>query len=260
MTALAPTPYGSGLRRFKSHRPALTGIKTMAADHPAVVNATTIYPKQVQWPGFEDRLLKSGGHNRKIGAAVQKGRWAGMPIYTLTLEERATCPRSCQHWHDCFGNKMNWSVRLMHGPALEHRLGRELALLAARHSDGFVVRLHVLGDFYSVAYVKRWLGWLRRFPAMRVFGYTAWPSDTDIGALLHDAAQRLWDRFAIRQSNGAGAERATVTLYHLPADPTFVAVDGVEAIVCPAQTDATDCCSTCALCWQTQRNIAFLAH
>ena len=32
------------------------------------------------------------------------------------------------------------------------------------------------------------------------------------------------------------------------------------AIICPAQTGATDCCATCALCWNSVRSIAFRRH
>ncbi len=257
MSATAPLPYGSRLRRFQDHRPSLTGIMALAKDHAAVTEGRTIFPSRVGLPEQQARVLKSGGHNRKIGNRVQKGRWAGMPIYTLTLEERATCPRSCRHWLDCFGNKMNWSVRLMHGPALEHFLGRELEVLGRAHPKGFVVRLHVLGDFYSADYVRRWLGWLRQIPQLHVFGYTAWPPESEIGAVVHATAAQQWERFAIRHSNGAAAERSTLTLYEQPAGPT---VGPHDAIVCPAQTDATDCCATCGLCWGTTRNIAFLAH
>ncbi len=243
------------MRRFSEHTPAFVKIDRLEPDHHAVVNATTRYPATTRAPGLVGRVLKSGHNNRKIGAVVLKGRWAGMPIFTLTLEERATCPRSCLHWKDCFGNKMPFVERLHHGAPLEWALGSNLRVLARQHPLGFVVRTHVLGDFYSVAYVRRWLSWLRRIPALRVFGYTAWPASSPIGAMLRDASDRHWHRFAVRTSNGPHAERATRTLYQHPDGPT---VDG--AIVCPAQTEATACCATCGLCWQARRNIAFLAH
>jgi hypothetical protein len=247
--------YGHALRRFTDHKPALSGIKRLAAEHPAVVKGGTLYRARIVDPANAVRLLKSGAHNRKIGGRVVKGAWAGMPVYTLTLEERATCPRSCQHWDNCFGNKMNWSSRLTAGPALEAGLEVELTALAERHPKGFVVRLHVLGDFYSVEYVQLWLGWLIRFPNLRVYGYTAWPASSPIGALIGNVARRAWSRFAIRHSNGSGSERATVTLYESPEGPTVG-----DAIVCPAQTGKSECCGTCGLCWGTERNIAFLAH
>lgn len=255
MSAQPKDKFGHRLRRFTNHTPALSAIKRLAPEHPAIVKGGTLYRARVVSPNDTPRLLKSGTHNRKIGGRVVKGAWAGMPIYTLTLEERATCPRSCAQWSDCYGNKMNWSERLVHGPDLEARLEGELAQLAGKHPDGFVVRLHVLGDFYSVEYVQLWLGWLIRFPMLRVYGYTAWQPNTKIGRLIANVSKRAWSRFAIRHSNGGMTERSTLTLYRKPEGSTVG-----DAIVCPAQTDATECCSTCALCWATTRNIAFLAH
>lgn len=252
--ALAVLGAGS-LRRFSTHTPAFVKIDRLDDQHHAVRFGRTRYPRTVREPGLVGRVLKSGLHNRKIGKRVAKGRWAGMEIYTLTLEERATCARSCRHWSDCFGNKMPFVERLRHGAALEQALGAELRALAKQHRRGFVVRLHVLGDFYSVGYVQRWLSWLRQIPELHVFGYTAWPESTEIGAAIGAASDRLWDRFAIRTSDGPHNERATRTLYEPPAGPVVAG-----AIVCPAQIDRTACCATCGLCWQTRRNIAFLAH
>lgn len=242
------------LRRFTGHRPALVGIRRLEDGHPALVEGRTLYRARVVPAAAVGRLLKSGVNSRKIGGRVMKGRWAGMPVYTLTLEERATCPRSCVQWADCYGNKMNWSQRLQGGAELERRLANELATLAEKHPGGFVVRLHVLGDFYSVGYVRRWLEWLEIFPMLRVFGYTAWQHGTPIGDLVAASARTMWPRFAVRTS-GAGGQRGTVVVYRRPEGPV---VDG--AIVCPAQTGRSDCCATCALCWATERPIAFMAH
>src|SRR5882724_9505769 len=108
-------------RRFTEHKP-LGHPMTLASDHKAVVEQTTLFPSRIRAPDFSDRLFKSGVHSRKIGSHVTKGVWAGMPIFTLTLEERATCPTACEHWSDCFGNKMHWSTRFKAGPELERIL------------------------------------------------------------------------------------------------------------------------------------------
>lgn len=218
-------------------------------------------------------MFKSGFHNRKTGDRVVKGRWKGMPIYTLTLEERRTCWDGCQHWIDCYGNKMPFVARLIAGRALEERLGREIADLTQRHPEGFVVRLHVLGDFYSVAYVRHWLSWIRRFPQLHVYGYTAWPPDTPIGALIREAADKMWSRFAVRTSCYDTPEgRNTVsadfdgrlqfweTKETRHTDRALELIRDKEAVVCPAQVDKSDCCGTCALCWQTQKTIVFIDH
>jgi hypothetical protein len=140
-------------RRFTDHKKVGKPL-TLSPDHPAVIEGRTMFPSRVTEE--HDRLLKSGQNQRKLGSHVSKGRWAGMPIFTLTLEERATCPRSCQHWNDCYGNHMHWPKRHAHGPELEGKLALELAVLAAKYPAGFVVRLHILGDFYSSEYVRRW--------------------------------------------------------------------------------------------------------
>ena len=43
---------------------------------------------------------------------VTKGRWRGYPVFTLTLEERATCPSYCEQWDECYGNNMPFGARL----------------------------------------------------------------------------------------------------------------------------------------------------
>lgn len=228
---------------------------SLPSAHAAVREARTLFANRRTPVADAQHVLVSGINSRKIGKRVTKGHWRGMPVFTLTLEERATCPTSCAHWRDCFGNRMSWALRVEHGPALESRLDVEFAELQRRHPGGFVVRLHVLGDFYSVAYVARWAGWLSRYPAIRVFGYTAHAPDSAIGSAI--AAMNDWDRCAIRFS-GTGGARGTATIDHL-RDATKM----VGAIVCPAQTGKTECCSSCALCWAPaaqHRAIAFIAH
>lgn len=238
-------------RRFESHKPA-GKPKVLRADHPAAVEGRTYYPARRVKPADAPRLFKPGANNRKIGSHAIKGRFKGMPILTLTLEERATCPRSCANWLDCYGNKMNWSSRHEAGPQLEWRLARELADLQDLHPHGFVIRLHVLGDFYSVGYAKLWLAWIDCFPALHVFGYTAHNPRSEIGQILDAMSRFRWDRFAIRFSNHNLPDRAAATV--------DLATDSQGAIVCPAQTGASECCGTCGLCWTTRRNIAFLRH
>jgi len=249
----APKPlYGSKLRRFTEPE-QIGNPKTLAEDHRAVVDGETQYPARVKHVADVDRCFKSGEHNKKIGKEIVKGKWVGMPIYTLTLEERATCPRTCTHWRDCYGNKMNWSVRLRHGPALEHKLEAELEALQAEHPAGFVVRLHVLGDFYSPEYVAKWGRWLVKFPALRVYGYTAWKRWDDIGYLINILNMRP-DRWVVRFSDAGGYD-GTITV------GSVIEAEIAGAIPCPAQTQKSECCATCGLCWsKTDKPIAFQRH
>lgn len=229
-------------RRFTEHKPSGKPL-TLALDHPAVVEGRAIFTSRTFEPkGF---LLKPGINQRKIGSHVAKGRWSGMPIFTLTLEERATCPRACEHWRDCYGNHMPFSKRYAHGKKLEDKLDSELAALSKAHPEGFVVRLHILGDFYSVHYVMSWGHWLQRFPKLYVFGYTARDKKEDIGIALQTVRKAFPDRWWVRWSH---------------RDKEDWLSTGKSGIVCPVQTDKTDCCGTCGLCWTVKKPIQFLVH
>lgn len=241
-------------RRFKDHRPSFTQLMRLDPHHDAARYGHSIFAARRRLPHL-GAVLKSGEHSRKIGGRVTKGPWRGMPIYTLTLEERRTCPRDCSHWLTCYGNKMNWSERIAEGPALERQLALELAELSRRHSGGFVVRLHVLGDFYSERYVAFWARALDRHPELHCFGYTARdPVSDPIGVQLDTLSRRRWDRFAIRFSNRWLADRSAVTLWRPGRVPPQ------QGTICPAQTGQTECCGTCGLCWNSRRNIFFQVH
>lgn len=229
-------------RRFTEHFKTGKPL-TLGAEHDAVIEGRTIFPSRRS--EATERLLKSGEHQRKIGSHVVKGKWSGMPIFTLTLEERATCPRLCQHWNNCYGNKMHWPKRYKHGAELEERLEKELTSLNALYPDGFVVRLHILGDFYSVHYVMSWGRWLQRFPALHIFGYTAREMDEDIGLTLQDIHKAFAARFWVRWS-------------HRDKD-TWLST-GDNGIICPVQTGKVDSCGNCGLCWAAKKPIKFLVH
>src|SRR5262249_24053099 len=133
-------------------------------------------------------------HGRSA-ARFLKGRWRGFAAYMLTLEERATCPTTCRHLRSCYGNKMHLAQRMQAGSDLEWRLVREVALLHIDHPDGFAVRLHELGDFYSVEYVELWGRLLERYPGLHIWGYTA-HTDGPIFAALVALVKRYGGRFA----------------------------------------------------------------
>jgi hypothetical protein len=251
---------GTGRRtksRFASHHVLDQPADMPPINHPALTEKRTFYPSTVirDLDAYPHKLLKQGQNDPKVGGMVLKGKWKGFPIYTGTLEERATCPTNCEHWRSCYGNKMNQSHRLAHGPKLEARLVEELRELARKHPEGFVVRLHVLGDFYSVPYVQLWGKMLGQIPQLHIFGYTA-RHDPEIGGALRKLVKKHWPRFAIRFSNADDWRNvpATITIEHpygKPADAT---------IICPEQVGRTESCSTCALCWATTKRIAFLHH
>ena len=225
----------------------------LAPGHPAILEGRSYFPKSVKAPGSDP--LVSGHSNVKIGRDVRKGRWKGYWIYTLSLEERATCPPSCHHWRACYGNKMPFAKRLQHGAALEVAVEAQLArLLAVKGRVGVLVRLHALGDFHSFRYVAFWQRMLAEHPHLAVFGYTARGPTDDIGRFVQTLLiNRFGDRAAIRFSNSGQSRNATVPIKRVEDCPP-------GAFVCPEQTGRTLACATCAACWSTTRNVAFLEH
>lgn len=212
----------------------------------------TRFQKAVVHVSMEKNVTKCGSHSSKIGKRITKTHWKGRNIRTVTLEERATCPRACENWTTCYGNAMPFARRLIHGPQLE----RELVLeVTQSFSSGVALRLHQLGDFYSPAYVDLWTDLVSRLDVV-AFGYTAHPADSPIGKKIAIAAAAMWDRFAVRFSGAyqpKSVRRALTVQSHEEAE-------AAGAVVCPAQLGKTASCATCGLCWTAEKPIAFLQH
>lgn len=204
-------------------------------------------------PEYTSAVLKPGKNNKKLGGKITRGPWKGSTIYSLTLTERETCPESCHHWDDCYGNNMPFAHRMEHGPALQLRIADELGILLDKHPEGITVRLHVLGDFYSLEYVQFWERMLVEFPKLTLYGYTAHEPDSYIGKAIYVLNLRYAERCVIRysrneESNGMGSLFA--------ADESF---DG-SSFVCPEQTGKAKSCADCALCWKATKTVRFLSH
>lgn len=250
-----------GSKHSRGEQDRLPFVSLRAVDprllrRPAVVAGRSIFhAKGVREVVPGQPVLVSGHSNVKIGRDVRKGPLRGYWIYTLTLEERATCPRSCHHWATCYGNNMPFARRVSHldRGALEAAIRADVErLLSIRGRPGILVRLHALGDFYSAPYVRFWSALLREFPKLAAYGYTAWAPGSDIGKAIVAAKAEHGSRFALRWSNGRGDEDCAVPIRSVD--------EAVNSIVCPEQTGATAACATCGLCWGTRRNVAFLEH
>jgi len=235
-----------------SHSTSTTAL-VLPEDHPAIVEQRPLFKKSAnEGKRHKARILVSGLNSRKIGRVVTKGAMKGFPIFTLTLTERSTCPRDCSMYSACYGNRSPWAIRWPAGEETEVKIEAELEELQARYPSGFLVRLHVLGDFYSVAYVKRWHDWLLRFPALHVFGFTARHND-DIAKYIAILATNMWGRFSIRSSDKK--------ISNLPWSAVVDLGANLPGVVCPAQTNKTSCCGTCTLCWSApSKTILFYPH
>jgi hypothetical protein len=244
----------SSQRRVETHG-RLGKPMMLKPEHKAIVNATTLFPNRVAAPDGLINLFKSGKNNRKIGSHVTKGMWAGMPVYTLTLEERATCPTVCGSWNSCYGNHMSWPTRWKAGAELERIIPGQIAVLARRHPEGFVVRLHVLGDFYSRDYVRLWGDLLFKYQELRVYGYTRREKESPEGLVIDELNAIYSDRWRVRWSERAG-EMGTTTIADVTARGRIA-----EGIVCPAQTEGDEVsCGSCGLCWNSSEPIVFINH
>lgn len=242
----------TSLRRFAHKAP--TARSQFKKPNAAYTEARTIFPKSVVDAEMSPRLLVWGHNSSKIGGRITKGRWVDSCVYTLTLEERATCPSSCLQWESCYGNNMHWARRHRDDGWLMTLLWYELKELNRKHhKTGFAVRLHVLGDFYSPEYARFWGLALAEFPNLRIFGFTAHDRNSEIGGILN-ALNLSEPRCSIRFSNSTGPMGSVVIEQEADHLPTS------GHIICPAQLEKTLTCGTCGLCWSTDKVIEFIRH
>lgn len=237
-------------------------VVALPADHEAIINSTTRFPTRIFTAAKAPRLLISGEHQRKIGSHITKGPWKNLPVFTLTLEERKTCPSNCSNWNTCYGNNMPHSKRIKHGADLIVGLRDEIFQKAKEYPKGFVVRLHVLGDFYSEHYVQFWQHMMTVVPRMHLFGYTAHHSQSPIGSEIDYMNFAYHKRCLIRFSAGLKHDplaRAAATTVWTSKTRKELLAEG--RVLCPVQDNTTACCGTCALCWNPAvKDIAFLGH
>lgn len=235
-----------------------TGLR---ANHPALSEGRTLFPSTVAASVDSPRFLVSGHNNPKLGKKVLKGPRSGWPIYQLSLEERATCPRTCEQWSTCYGNAMPFARRHTPDKEFERYLYAEMLTLCRAHPEGLLVRLHALGDFYRPEYVYIWARLIADFPQLHVFGYTARkvddadPESASIARAIKVLTHHAWDRFAIRTSGASGERSRSIVVDEPSTDP--------KVIMCPAQTSDTEACATCGLCWASaarDKTIGFLRH
>lgn len=252
----------SGRRFTDKHKLQPENIWQLPSNHVALRENRTLFPSTVVpvLKNHDERLLISGKNNRKLGEFVEKGRFKGYAFYSLSLEERATCPDYCEVRAACYGNSMQFARRnrIVNDDVFFEILEDEISELAKTHV-GVLIRLHVLGDFPSVEYVAFWADILSEYPNVACYGYThrhPLKSDGDeIGQAIAGLKSTHPDRFRIRYSRSTmGVDTASVI--------DFVP-DGKklgDGIICPAQTDDTGCCATCAMCWEATKPVLFIKH
>lgn len=226
-------------------------------EHPAVLEARTIHVGSKK-PVGDKPIIKMASNNRKLAGddpIIWKGPWKGFPMFSVTLEERATCPTDCHHWRDCYGNNMAFAHRFEHGPKFEAKIREEVEVLIKRYRN-IVVRLHILGDFYSVEYVSLWDELLSKYPGLHIFGYTARHNDK-IALSIRALNTFHANKCVIRTSRNKQYD---------PNDPytRYAATNSFseKAIDCPEQTGKVSGCAQCGLCFNPKFNttVRFATH
>ncbi len=137
-------------------------------------------------------------------------------------------------------------------PNIDLLLEREIESLMQKHKEGIVIRLHVLGDFFSVEYVLFWQEMLLKHPKLCLFGYTAREETEHIGKAIMFLNMRFGERCVIRSSRNQEANN----FWKYAAEESF---DG-PSFVCPEQTGKVKNCASCGLCWTTPKTVKFLSH
>jgi hypothetical protein len=228
----------------------------------AINEHRTIFTKSVlDAEGYKFNVLKSAENNNKLGkgkSKIEKGRWKGYPMYYLTLEERATCPKDCHHYDTCYGNNMWRATRFKANDALMVKLEKEIKILSK--AGPFVVRLHVLGDFFSVKYVKFWAKMLERHKELHIFGYTARLHGPVYKAIRSNLL--VHDRVSIKFSVDHDGFNSMDSFDSIPHYFAIGEEVGIPSIVCPEQVGKSESCLTCGLCFNgiTTKAIKFLTH
>ena len=220
------------------------------------MKTSTIYKKSIKdVKNYPYKVLKKST-NKKLLKTVTKGRFKGYEFLTLTLVERETCPEYCYHWEICYGNNMPFAHRFKHGKDLEERIKKEISEL--NPNKNYLIRLHILGDFYSIGYVQLWLDLLDQYFNIAIYGYTAVLHNSNIGKIISFGNEKHLNtnkkRFNIRFSNQPKLTYSANSFdVQKPKKGT--------SIICPHQTGQRKGGADCALCWDTEKvSIIFKTH
>ena len=215
---------------------------------------STRFQKSIKDPTLYT-VLKPGSNNKKLGFKITTPKWKGKKLYSLTLVERETCPTSCHHWEDCYGNNMPFAHRFSTIGLLD-QIEFEIHTLLIKHKQGIVIRLHVLGDFMTVDYVEFWERMLFDHPKLALFGYTGREETSDIGKALWTLNTRYNERCTIRFSGNTAAFDGRYSSTLFAAEESFTG----KHFNCPEQTGKLKDCASCGLCWSVPKTVRFATH
>jgi len=166
-----------------------------------------------------------------------------LPVLETCPGKTEFCSRLCyglngrftrQRMREIYQNNLQASKQA----AFVDRMVSEILKTKAR-----VFRLHVVGDFYSVKYVEKWIEIANRLPSVKFFGSTrSWRV-----LRLRDAVERFRDLPNVYL-------RASIDFSHLDRPPCSWGVWSIEGEgdPCPHDYGLVETCITWMKCWHTK--------
>lgn len=202
----------------------------------------------------------------------------GLLVWTWSLPAGDTCPGKTQLCHRvCYALKGHFTTPAAQRAHQENRKLADSATFAAwmitevQRCYAQVVRIHTAGDFFSAAYVRKWLQVVRGCPRTTFYCYTrSWGSPRILPALLELAGEpnlHLWFscdnqspeppvvprvRRAWMAENDQDLAPFPVDLVFRVKRRTVMLKDPHGQRVCPYDNGraARPTCSQCQLCFQ----------
>lgn len=171
------------------------------------------------------------------------------------------------------------------GPVLEMwRRNSVTDLVPPIPEDAKLLRLHVSGDFNSVAYIENWIARLTERPDVTCWAYTrSWRSpellqvlerlralpnvtllasmDLSTKDMPPDGWRRAWIDGDPRAGTVLSIDAHTEAAEGIAAWALLRTEDGVKSLICPEETKAVANCEACKFCFEGARNdVTFLEH
>jgi hypothetical protein len=205
----------------------------------------------------------------------------GPDVFTFNLPAVLTCPGMSAACEACYARRGRWGFDTVQEalarnweasrePFFAERMIREIRQRRAR-----VVRVHCSGDFYDLAYVRKWARVIRNVPGVRFYAYTrSWRRP----GLRRAIEEQLVPLANLRLWYSADADTGLpdglppgVRVAWLMTEAEEVIPDGVDlvfrvhrlrrrpakriglALVCPPENGITEGridCGRCGVCWK----------
>jgi len=197
-----------------------------------------------------------------FGVSIGEGNGKVGDVYTFSLPSRLTCP-GASTWcrKHCYAYRYE-----RHRPACQRAYQRNHVL--AKNPEEFVrimtgalprlmpcMRIHVAGDFMSVAYVEAWIEVCKAYPQTRFWAYTrSW----NVSELLEPLERlRLLPNMEL-----FGSIDPTMPLPPEGWRVAFIEIDPrAKGILCKEQTKQHPSCLECGYCFRAHSgNVIFKVH